>query len=96
MLKIVYLRPRRDWAPTIVDINRAIRAAVRLRRALWALVDQDAEYVGFEGDTLSGVLTRLLRPLVSATASRISLECGPGGSSSGAGEIYYQWRAGSR
>ena len=61
MLKVVYLRPRRDWAPTIEDINRAVQAAVRLRRALWALADLDAEYVGFEGNTLSGALTRILR-----------------------------------
>ena len=75
MLKIVYLRPRRDWAPTIADINRAVQVAVRLRRALWAHADLDAEYVGFEGDTLSGTFTRILR---------ISSECSRAGASSGA------------
>ena len=75
MLKIVYLRPRRDWAPTIGDINRAVRAAVRLRRALWALADQDAVYVGFQGDTLSSALTRRSVP-VRAIRSRILSECG--------------------
>lgn len=59
MVKIVYLHPRRKWAPKLAEINRAAQAAVRLRRALWAHADLDAEYVGFEGDTLSAALTRL-------------------------------------
>jgi hypothetical protein len=65
MLKIVYLHPRRGWAPTIADVNRVVQSALRLRRSLWGPADWDVECVGFEDDTLSVTLKRLARATTS-------------------------------
>ena len=65
MLKIVYLHPRREWAPTIADVNRVAQSVVRLRRSLWGTADWDAECIGFEGESLSGTLERLARARTS-------------------------------